>query len=248
MLRGQREYQQRNNRSEAQHVLQGLHSRHRAHMLAGQLPCRRCDTTCDSRARCRAGRDAVTAESDRHHRHRVPSPHLLFRPRPHQRYHQCPSQGVEEHAMGTIRLCIITERVLGTVYSIEFDISSPNVRPKVPGLDVVLEKWVDSVPQALRTLIDARGSQQHPYHARILLLLRHSPAPTMVHRHHPQQLRGRPGQTRARCGQGDVHSRHVVLMALSALLTRQHGPKDGFSRHSLLALCVPLRLQDIPQV
>lgn len=100
MLRGQREYQQRNNRSEAQHVLQGLHSRHRAHMLAGQLPCRRCDTTCDSRARCRAGRDAVTAESDRHHRHRVPSPHLLFRPRPHQRYHQCPSQGVEEHAMG----------------------------------------------------------------------------------------------------------------------------------------------------
>ncbi|GMK56845.1 hypothetical protein CspeluHIS016_0306850 [Cutaneotrichosporon spelunceum] len=78
-----------------------------------------------------------------------------------------------------IKLSIIAERVLSTVYSINFNIRSSNVRHVVSELDVILEKWLDSIPDELRLPTAGRSERivpghilsLHAFHCFILILL-----------------------------------------------------------------------------
>ncbi|KAL1407380.1 hypothetical protein Q8F55_006802 [Vanrija albida] len=49
-----------------------------------------------------------------------------------------------------VKLCIIVERVIGTVYSSGFTTASPSVQRAISDIDIQLQKWHDGLPAALR--------------------------------------------------------------------------------------------------
>ncbi|WOO84843.1 Nitrogen assimilation transcription factor nit-4 [Vanrija pseudolonga] len=49
-----------------------------------------------------------------------------------------------------VKLCIIVERVIGTVYSSGFTTASPSVQRAISDIDIQLQKWHDGLPAPLR--------------------------------------------------------------------------------------------------